>query len=60
MNPNQVADGLAELRAKLPLTVALWAGGSAPVVQRRPVPGVQAFNTLAEIPAALQQLRRKG
>ena len=60
MNPNQVADGLTELRAKLPATVALWAGGSAPVVQRRPVPGVQAFNTLAEIPAALQQLRRKG
>ena len=60
MNPNQVADGLAELRAKLPATVALWAGGSAPVVQRRPVPGVQAFNTLADIPAALQQLRRKG
>lgn len=58
MNPNQVADGLAELRAKLPPTVALWAGGSAPVLHRRPVPGVQAFSTLAEVPAALQQLRR--
>ena len=60
MNPNQVADGLTELRAKLPPTVALWAGGSAPVLHRRPVPGVQAFNTLAEVPAALQQLRRQG
>ena len=60
MNPNQVAAGLAELRAKLPPTVALWAGGSAPVLHRRPVPGVQAFNTLTDVPAALQQLRAKG
>lgn len=60
MNPNLVVDGLAELRAKLPATVALWAGGSAPVLQRRPVPGVRAFNTLTDVPAALQQLRAKG
>ncbi len=55
-NPNQVADGLAELRGKLPPSVALWAGGSAPVLHRRPVAGVQAFATLTEIPAALQRL----
>ena len=60
MNPNQVADGLAELRAKLSDAVALWAGGSAPVLHHRPVPGVQAINTLTDIPAALRQLRRKG
>ena len=60
MNHNQVADGLVELRAKLSETVALWARGSSPVLHHMPVPGVQAFNTLTDIPAALRQLRRKG
>ena len=60
MNPNQVVESLAELRSKLPAAVALWAGGSAPVLHRRPVPGVQAFKSLTDIPAALQPLRRKG
>ncbi len=53
MNPNQIADGLAELRGKLQPGVRLWVGGSAPVLQRRPIPGVEAFNTLSEVPAAL-------
>ena len=57
MNPNQVADGLSELRLKLPARVALWAGGGAPVLHRRPVQGVQSFNTLADMPTALQQWR---
>ena len=60
MNPNQVADGLSELRTKLPPRVALWAGGSAPVLHRRPVHGVQSFNTLADMPTALQQRRLQG
>ena len=60
MNPNQVADGLSELRTKLPARVALWAGGSAPVLHRRPVVGVQSFNTLADLPTALQQRRLQG
>ena len=55
MNPKQVVDGLAELRAKLPTHVSLWAGGSAPVLVRRAVPGVVALSSLDE---ALVELRR--
>ena len=59
MGPNQIASGLAELRAKLPPSVAVWAGGSAPVLIRRPVAGVQAFASLAEVPAAILKLRAR-
>lgn len=57
MNPNQVFDSLAELRGKLPATVQLWAGGSAPVLVRRAVPGVLPLGTLQELPAALRHWR---
>lgn len=57
MNPNQVVDGLAELRRKLPAERALWVGGSAPVLHRRAVPGVLAIGTLDGIPAAVAQWR---
>lgn len=60
LSPNQIADGLAELRSKLPLPVQLWAGGSAPVLHRRPVAGVSAFSSFADVPQALQQLRLAG
>lgn len=46
MNPNQIVDGLAELRAKLPAAVELWAGGAAPALHRRPVAGVRAIATI--------------
>ena len=55
MNPNRVIEGLVELRAKLPAAVELWAGGSAPVLHRRPVPGVLAIRSLLELPEALQR-----
>ena len=55
MNPNRVIDGLAELRAKLPAEVEVWAGGSAPVLHRRPVPGVLAICSLLELPDAVQR-----
>ena len=58
--PNQIADGLVELRSKLPARVALWAGGSAPVLHRRTVPGVRALAELDQLPAALRQLREQG
>lgn len=51
--PNAIVDVLAELRAKLPPTTRLWAGGSAPVLQRRPVAGVRAIAELGAIPAEL-------
>ena len=58
MNPNKVVEALAELRAKLAPTIELWVGGSAPVLQRRPSPGVTAMTSLIELPDALRQWRR--
>ncbi len=57
MGPNQVVDGLVELRAKLPATVRLWAGGSAPVLHRRVVEGVLPLASLDDLPAAVQGWR---
>ena len=58
MNPNQVLEGLEELRTKLPASVALWAGGNAPVLHRRPLPGLLALSALAQIPQALADWRQ--
>lgn len=60
VSPNQVVDSLTELRAKLPARVALWVGGSAPVLHRRPVAGVEPFASLADIPTAVKQHRARG
>jgi len=57
MSPNQVIEGLVELRAKLPPAVEVWAGGSAPALHRRPVPGVTAMSVLSDLPGALQRWR---
>jgi methanogenic corrinoid protein MtbC1 len=54
-NPNHVIDGLAELRAKLPAAVDLWAGGSAPVLQRRALEGVRVLPSLDQITQALAE-----
>lgn len=59
MNPNQVADGLLELRAKLAPATQVWAGGSAPVLHRRRVDGVMALAGLTEIASALQRWRQQ-
>jgi methanogenic corrinoid protein MtbC1 len=56
-NPNHVMEGLAEMRTKLPDRVALWAGGNAPVLQRRPIDGVRVISTLERLPAALAEWR---
>lgn len=56
-NPHQITDGLTELRSKLPRGVALWAGGSAPVLQRRAVPGVRVLPRLEGIMPALAEWR---
>lgn len=53
----QVQDGLAELRAQLPSDVQLWAGGSTPGLQRRPIEGVTVLTTLAQIPHELHPRR---
>lgn len=57
LQPNQVADGLVELRSKLPPAVQLWVGGSAPVLHRRHVPGVEPMSTLQQVPLALRRWR---
>ncbi len=57
MNPNQVVDGLTELRAKMPPEVEIWVGGSAPVLHRRPVVGVTALAALADIKAQIERWR---
>lgn len=60
MNPNQVVDGLTELRNKLPAAVELWVGGSAPVLHRRPVEGVMAFASLQDIRPQIERWRHGG
>ena len=57
MSPNQVVDGLTELRAKLPPAVQVWVGGSAPALRRRGVAGVRPFATLENVPAELRRWR---
>lgn len=57
-NPNQIVDGLLELRSKLPPGVAIWAGGSAPVLHRRRVEGVQPIDKLEGIVGALAAWRQ--
>ena len=52
-NPHQITEGLSELRHKLPRDVALWAGGTAPVLQRRAIEGVQVLPTLDSVAAML-------
>jgi DNA-binding transcriptional MerR regulator len=59
VNPNQIVEGLAELRAKLPPALQIWVGGSTPALHRRAVPGVRAFDTLEELQLQLLS-RRKG
>lgn len=57
VNPNHVIAGLADLRAQLPPTVELWAGGSAPVLRRRPPRQVRVIESLADVGAALADWR---
>lgn len=49
----QVADGLEELRTKIPRGVAVWAGGSNAGLQRRAIEGVRVIPSLAAIGAAI-------
>jgi MerR family transcriptional regulator, light-induced transcriptional regulator len=57
MNPNHVQDALAELREKLPAGTELWAGGAAPVLARKPTPGVVHLPALARVNDELQRWR---
>jgi len=53
VNPYQVTESLKELRAQLPATTELWAGGSSPVLQRRPPAGVRVLASLDDVGPAV-------
>lgn len=57
LNPNQVVTYLAELAGRLDPGVQLWAGGSAPVLHRRPMPGVRALDSFDAMPGLLRVWR---
>lgn len=57
VNPNETLDTLTELRTKLPGRVAIWAGGSAPVLRRRTIDGVMPLTTLETVAAAVAAWR---
>jgi DNA-binding transcriptional MerR regulator/methylmalonyl-CoA mutase cobalamin-binding subunit len=59
MNPNQVIDGLNELRAKLPRSIEIWAGGRCPILQRRPPADVKVLTELSALTTAVAEWRRK-
>jgi DNA-binding transcriptional MerR regulator/methylmalonyl-CoA mutase cobalamin-binding subunit len=53
VNPYQVIESLKELRAQLPAATELWAGGSSPVLQRRPPAGVRVLGRLDDVAPAV-------
>jgi methanogenic corrinoid protein MtbC1 len=58
-NPNAVIDGLTELRAKLPPSIDVWAGGSAPVLQRRAIDGLHVVPTLQQLAPTLAEWHQR-
>jgi MerR family transcriptional regulator, light-induced transcriptional regulator len=61
VNPNQILDGLADLRSHLPDSIEIWAGGSAPVLRRRPPPDIRVLVSLSDVaPAAANWRERHG
>jgi methanogenic corrinoid protein MtbC1 len=59
MNPNLMAEGLAELRAKLPASVEIWAGGHCPSLRRRAPTGVLVLQELEELSDAVHHWRQR-
>ncbi|MFZ9177478.1 MAG: cobalamin-binding protein, partial [Burkholderiaceae bacterium] len=59
MNPNLMAEGLAELRAKLPASVEIWAGGHCPSLRRRAPTGVLVLTELEELSDAVHDWRQR-
>lgn len=53
----QVGQSLQELRDGLPATTEVWAGGSNPVLRRRPPAGVRVLAELADIGPAVSAWR---
>jgi DNA-binding transcriptional MerR regulator/methylmalonyl-CoA mutase cobalamin-binding subunit len=57
VNPYQVIESLKELRTQLPATVDLWAGGTSPVLHRRPPAGVRVIGGLPDVGPAIAAWR---
>ncbi len=57
MNPAHVLRGLEQLRGELAPHVAIWAGGSSPVLTRHRVPGVQHMPHIRDLQPAIAQWR---
>lgn len=57
LNPNQVIDGIGELRSKLPGGTAIWVGGSCSALIRRVPAEVLALRSLNDIAPALANWR---
>jgi DNA-binding transcriptional MerR regulator/methylmalonyl-CoA mutase cobalamin-binding subunit len=53
VNPYQVGESLKELRLQLPDRVELWAGGTSPVLHRRPPAGVRVIGGLPDVGPAI-------
>ena len=57
MNPAHVMRGLEQLRGELSPQVAIWAGGSSPVLARHRFPGVQPVPHIRDLHALLARWR---
>lgn len=57
MSPGHVATGLAELRASLPQTVEIWAGGRSAGLRRKTADGLFVLPSLQSIDPALHRWR---
>ena len=59
MNPTLIVDGLTELRAKLPKSVEIWAGGRCPVLSRRAPDGIRVVTEFAELTKSVVDWRHR-
>ena len=57
MNPAHVLRGLEQMRGELAPQVAIWAGGSSPVLARHRIPGVQHVPHIRDLHAAVARWR---
>jgi methanogenic corrinoid protein MtbC1 len=56
ISTTHVLEGLADLRARLPASIEIWAGGACPTLQRRPPSYVRVLD-LHGIETGLMQWR---
>jgi len=54
----QALPALAELRARLPASVTIWAGGGSPALRGLRVPGIHVLAGLADVGEAVARWRR--